>query len=282
MTAAADERVASNSPGFWPAGHSGRRTASDTCGLPCERDRGGPGQRLKEFRREAVFNKGYAFNPRNDPSCAFRQDGFAHIGPLLPGRGPGRRDRHRVAQRELRGILSPAKPPVPKPLPDLAPAAGNTVLVMPFSDHGPEGDQQDLCEGLRQESCRSDRGRGGAPGRLRRRFEPDPRAAASRIGAALIVSGSIRKAGGEVRITTNVIDAASDRYVWSMTSDGKCGGRPRDQGGDCRGRSPGSWRPFWVRGSRPRVYPACPSSGGVQPPREGPLSSGASAPRQGS
>ena len=51
--------------------------------------------------------------------------------------------------------------------------------------------------------------------------EYDMREAASRQNAAMIISGSVRMAGSEARITTNLIDTASDCYLWSGSIDRK-------------------------------------------------------------
>ena len=43
----------------------------------------------------------------------------------------------------------------------------------------------------------------------------------SRLNAAMIISGSVRLAGAEARITTNLIDTASGCYLWSGSIDRK-------------------------------------------------------------
>jgi hypothetical protein len=43
--------------------------------------------------------------------------------------------------------------------------------------------------------------------------------AAERLNAALIVAGSVRKAGSEIWITINLVDSAGGCYLWSGTID---------------------------------------------------------------
>ncbi len=82
----------------------------------------------------------------------------------------------------------------------------NTAVVIPFADHSAVGDQRYFCEGLTQEIIHALAGTDdirlvawneGAPAALQMAI----RAAAERSNAALIVTGSVRKAGEDVRIT---------------------------------------------------------------------------------
>ena len=98
--------------------------------------------------------------------------------------------------------------------------------MLPFADHSPDGDQKYFCEGL-SAGNHSHAGRNGrdSPGGVepgcRRGGQCDIREVASRLNAAMIISGSVRLAGSEVRITTNLIDTASGCYLWSGSIDRK-------------------------------------------------------------
>src|SRR5205823_3869339 len=46
-------------------------------------------------------------------------------------------------------------------------------------------------------------------------MDPVRLVASSPEAAAILVTGSVRTAGTDVRITTNLIDTASDTYLWS-------------------------------------------------------------------
>jgi len=98
----------------------------------------------------------------------------------------------------------------------------NTVAVLPFADHSAGGELAYFSKGLRQEIIH----------RLAK-FDTlrvlawesatfsgsDPGDAFSKINAAVIVTGSIRQAGGTVRVTTQLIDGASGCYLWSESVD---------------------------------------------------------------
>jgi adenylate cyclase len=49
--------------------------------------------------------------------------------------------------------------------------------------------------------------------------EANIRTVASELGVATVLEGSVRQAGGRVRITAQLIDAASDSHLWSETYD---------------------------------------------------------------
>lgn len=188
----------------------------------------GRSDRLKEFVVGVeVFGKDTSFDPRNDPIV----------------RVQARRLRAQLAryyreegQEEELVIEMPKGGYAPnfRPLKSLAPkrsitptlVSRNTILVLPFADHSPASDQKYFCRGLCEEICHTlaamdsirlvawDQGV-DADGQY------DMREAASRLNAALIVSGSVRMAGAEARITTNLIDTASGSYLWSGSMDRK-------------------------------------------------------------
>ena len=91
----------------------------------------------------AVFDKGYAFNPRSDPIVRVQARRLrAQLARYYQEEGQDDEIAIELPKGNYAVVFVSAKPPVPEPLPNLAPAAENTVLVMPFSDHSPEGDQQ--------------------------------------------------------------------------------------------------------------------------------------------
>ena len=95
----------------------------------------------------------------------------------------------------------------------------NTVLVLPYADHSSAGDQEYFCQGITQEIIHSLTGVEGirlvAWSGSVAADHPDIREIAERFNAAMIVSGAVRKADDDVRITTNLIDAQSGCYMWS-------------------------------------------------------------------
>ncbi len=187
----------------------------------------GRGERLKEFVVGVeVFGKDNSFDPRNDPIVRvqarrlraqlaryYREEGQEDdLAIDLPKGG------YAPVFRSLKG--APARRSV---IPALI--SRNTVLVLPFADHSPAGDQEYFCQGLTQEiihalagmeeirlvACNS----AGLDG-------SDPmRTAADRPNAAMMIGGGVRLSDGQVRISMNLIDNASGCYVWSGSIDRK-------------------------------------------------------------
>jgi serine/threonine-protein kinase len=86
----------------------------------------------------------------------------------------------------------------------------NSACVLPFSDRSPNGDLRYFCEGISEEIIDS--------------LAKIPHlcvASRSNSQVATIVSGSVRKAGDQLRITVQFVDGASGYYLWSETFDGQ-------------------------------------------------------------
>ncbi len=83
----------------------------------------------------------------------------------------------------------------------------NTVVVLPFEDLSPSGELGYFCKGLREEILH----RLTALRGLRILAVSGP--------AALVIGGGVRLVGARVRITVNMIDGASDCYLWSEAID---------------------------------------------------------------
>jgi len=49
--------------------------------------------------------------------------------------------------------------------------------------------------------------------------DSDPRDAANRLNASIVISGSVRQSGDDFRITTHLMDSVSGRYLWSESID---------------------------------------------------------------
>jgi serine/threonine-protein kinase len=186
----------------------------------------GRGERLKEFVVGVeVFGKPESFDPRNDPivrvqarrlraqlSRYYREEApESEILIELPKGGYSptfRMLKSAPARRTVRPTL----------------VSRNTVVVLPFADHSESGDQEYFCEGLTQEVIHALAGtaeirlvawnEGADAG-----GQAAIRTAAERSNAAVIVTGSVRKAGTEARITMSLIDTASGCYLWSGALD---------------------------------------------------------------
>ncbi len=99
----------------------------------------------------------------------------------------------------------------------------NTVAVVPFADLSTEGSLQVFCRGLRQEVIHALTALDGlrvlAPSDVLGR-STDPGEVARETGAAVAIGGSVRAAGGHVRVTAQLVDGVTGCYVWSESIDG--------------------------------------------------------------
>jgi len=99
----------------------------------------------------------------------------------------------------------------------------NTIAVLPFANHGAALDLGHFCHALRQETIA---GLAGLAALRVLAWDPDDstqaadgRQAVSTVHAALVVNGSVRSFGEQLRVTVHIIDGASGSYLWSNTLD---------------------------------------------------------------
>jgi len=187
----------------------------------------GRGEQLKEFVIGVeVFGKGPSFDPRSDPIVRvqarrlraqlaryYREEGQADDTLIdLPKGG------YTPVYKAFGGTI--ARRSMPSAL-----VSRNTILLTPFADHSAGGDQQHFCDGLSQEIIHTLTGidtiRLVVWSRPEAAACPDPREAAARDNAAMILNGSVRKAGSDVRIMVSLVDAVSGCYLWSASFDRK-------------------------------------------------------------
>ncbi len=174
----------------------------------------GRGEQLKEFVIGAeVFDKGPGFDPRSDPIVRvqarrlraqlaryYREEGQTdEILIELPKGG------YTPIFKPFRGIVT--KRSAISPL-----VSRNTILAMPFSDYSEAGDQEYFCAGLNQEIIHKLTGLETIRVVAWDTSETDR-------NAAVILTGSVRKAGAEMRIVANLMDAVSGCYLWSAAFD---------------------------------------------------------------
>jgi TolB-like protein/Flp pilus assembly protein TadD len=182
----------------------------------------GRGGALKEFVvGTEVFDKVANFDPRSDPIVRV-QAGRLRATLARYYLEEGRNDDvlidlpkgHYAAVFRRRESLAPRR------LLSSILYRRNSIAILPFSDDTPGREMGYFCQGLRQEiihtlvpletirvvvtqrSCRSDAA-GTEEG----------------LSAAMIVSGSVRKSGKCLRITSQLIDGASGMCLWSQSVD---------------------------------------------------------------
>ena len=186
----------------------------------------GRGDELKEYVVGVqVFGKEPSFDPRTDPIVRvqarrlrarldryYRDEGQQDDLVIdLPKGGYAPFARRREERSSSKQSLGAAF------------ATRNTIAVLPFSDHRPAEDLGYFCHGVTQEVIHAlARFRGlrvlaSDPAHWNQRA--DVREVANRLDAAMIVTGSVRRSGEQLRITVQLIDAASGSYLWSEAVD---------------------------------------------------------------
>jgi adenylate cyclase len=111
------------------------------------------------------------------------------------------------------------------PEPPSPPTPGRSIAVLPFPDMSAERDQEHFCDGLTEEllnvltripelrvasrtSCFAFKGQ-----------DVDLQSVAEKLRVDHVLEGSVRKSGNRVRITAQLIEAATDSHLWSETYD---------------------------------------------------------------
>ncbi len=101
----------------------------------------------------------------------------------------------------------------------------NSIAVLPFADLSEEGDQQFFTDGLSEELLnllvRVDglRVASRTSAFAYRDSSLGIPQIADSLGVAHVLEGSVRKSGDRIRITAQLIDAATDRHLWSENFD---------------------------------------------------------------
>ena len=184
----------------------------------------GRGDELKEYVVGVqVFGKEPSFDPRTDPIVRVQarrlrsrlERYYATEGEHdeliveLPKGGYTPVIRHREVRQDSRRSLGASL------------VSRNTIAVLPFADNSAEGNLRHFCSSLRQEIVhsltrfRSLRIVANEP----RDTFGDLRDLGARLDAAVLVNGSVRRAGDRLRITAQLIDTGSGSYAWSEAID---------------------------------------------------------------
>lgn len=105
-----------------------------------------------------------------------------------------------------------------------APAAAS-IAVLPFADLSPAGDQEYFSDGIAEEILNVlVRVKGLEVASRTSSFQFKGREIgipeiAGALNVRHVLEGSVRKSGGTIRVTAQLIDTASDRHLWSQTYD---------------------------------------------------------------
>jgi len=118
---------------------------------------------------------------------------------------------------------SPAEPAGPAAALSHAEEGDLTVAVLPFVNMSPEPDQDYFCDGITEEIINAltalrDLSVVARTSAFQFKGQAvDVREVGQRLGARVVVEGSVRKAGDQLRITAQAIDAKKGYHLWSET-----------------------------------------------------------------
>jgi TolB-like protein/DNA-binding winged helix-turn-helix (wHTH) protein len=165
---------------------------------------------------ETLPKRGYRLN-----------DTVAPLDPRVSAPAPARAIRHWLAAGAVAAVLAlvvfavlrreePAAPPV---------AAANSIAVLPFVDMSEAQDQAFFADGIAEEILNRLTRSGGLRVISRtssfafRDRAADIREIAETLDVDYVLEGSVRRSGGRVRITAQLIAAANNSHAWSETYD---------------------------------------------------------------
>jgi serine/threonine-protein kinase len=178
---------------------------------------------LKEYAiGRDVFDRGADFDPRTDSivrveAARLRRKLKAYYenapgDPIIIGLAPG----SYTVKISLTGEANKVRRKHLDP---------NTIAVLPFANLSTETDEKFLCEGLAEDIINALSGARELKVMARSSTfalaeqAANPRAIGQELGAGTIVEGSVRRAGGIVRVSAKVLDAESGLVKWSNTFD---------------------------------------------------------------
>lgn len=174
-------------------------------------------------------------------------DGIRRTGPHTPTPKPGKLRLPDLAilgalcviigvlvlqDRSSDPVLTTAGQTELPPAAEGAPETGSTrsaavsIAVLPFSDMSPAGDQEYFSDGVAEEILNAlSRVEGLEVASRTSSFQFKSEAGvgipdiARKLGVRHVLEGSVRKAGSNIRVTAQLIDAERDRHVWSQNFD---------------------------------------------------------------
>jgi TolB-like protein len=109
------------------------------------------------------------------------------------------------------------------------PTPGSTLVVLPFQDFSPTGAPAALADGLTEAvtAALARSGRVRVTSRTSAMQYKQAKSAlpviAAELGVDFVVEGSLVRQGDRVRVTVQLIDAATDTHVWAQTYDRPAG-----------------------------------------------------------
>src|SRR5579864_6981207 len=179
---------------------------------------GGHGDNLKEYLIGVeVFGKESSFDPRMDPIVRVQARRLrARLTRYYREEGRGDEILIELPKGGYAPLFQQVEVGEPKHSVASVLSSRNTIMVLPYVDDSPDGDQGYFCRGLNEEIVHT------LTNVKKLRVLPwdqDEPQEAERSNAALKITGSVRQSRDTLRITTHLVDAASGCYLWSASLD---------------------------------------------------------------
>lgn len=186
----------------------------------------GRGDQLKEFVVGVqVFDKEASFDPRNDPIVRVQARRLrTRLSTYYAEEGQNDELLVELPKGGYSAVFKRRDTPSPRKQVPAALARRNTVVVMPFADHSAAHDLDYFCRGISEEIIHalSKLETSRVVARDLSQLSADSQALGdSGLRAGIIVTGSVRKSGDDLRVTAQIVDGVNGNYVWSETFDRK-------------------------------------------------------------
>ena len=186
----------------------------------------GRSERLKGYNIALeVFDRPETFDPMVHNARADRGRATARkASRILRGRRPKRPHPHRVAEGQLHAHVEFRQSPTPQRGPD---RQGPVIAVLPFVNLSGDASQEYFSDGL-TEDIMTELARARDLRVLARNttFQykgkaEDVSKLGRELGVRYVLEGSIRRAGDDLRVTAQLIDAETGAHIWADKFDRK-------------------------------------------------------------
>jgi len=184
----------------------------------------GRGDQLKEFVVGVqVFDKEASFDPRNDPIVRVQARRLrTRLSTYYAEEGQNDELLIELPKGGYAAVFRRRETPSARRQVPAALARRNTIVVMPFADHSAAHDLDYLCQGVSEEIIHtlSKLETSRVVARDLSQLASDSQSLGeSGSRAGIIVTGSVRKSGDDLRVTAQIVDGVNGNYVWSETFD---------------------------------------------------------------
>ncbi len=175
----------------------------------------GRGEQLKEFVIGVeVFGKGPSFDPRNDPIVRVQARRLrAQLARYYHDEGHTDETLVELPKGGYTPVFKAFKGAIARRVTPSALVSRNTILLTPFADYSASGDLRYFCDGLSEEIVHT------LTAIDTLRLVSAHGAETARDSAAMILTGSVRRSGNDMRIVVNLIDAVNGCYLFSESFD---------------------------------------------------------------